>query len=42
MDFVREFLEANWAMFLRHLKSMGIPENECESYAEELIKKLKD
>lgn len=40
MDFIREFLEANWQMFLRYLKSMGIPESECEAYAEKLIKQL--
>jgi hypothetical protein len=40
MDFIKDFLSANWDAFLSHLKALGIPEEECEDYANKLLSKL--
>ena len=41
MDFIKDFIEQNWDMFLQYLESMGVPEDECESFANDLLKKLR-
>lgn len=38
--FVKDYIESTWVIFLNHLKFLGIPKDECESYANELLKDL--
>ena len=41
MDLLKDFMEQNWDKFLAYLKLMGIPEDECENYANDLLRQLK-
>jgi len=40
MDFIKDYIEQHWSNFISYLESMGIPKEECEDYANELIEKL--
>ena len=40
MEFVKCYLEEHWDDFVHYLKSMGVPEQDCEEYANQILKKL--
>ena len=38
--FIKDYIEQNWERFISYLKSVGIPEDECEDYANEILRDL--